>query len=175
MEFRIIVNVEVPDSVVSMFGDSAVRRALQERITGDRPDFLPDLITSYGITVEGSESDADGTGFIPASRNTPAGVTGLTTAQIARDTRSVRVQSAPVTHDGERRIGRPKTLEGYAASDGGPVREWGNRSPAELKAQGIKVFRPKGSHAAPEPETEPEPTPRKATKKGSAPVVLRRR
>ncbi|HWV47637.1 MAG TPA: hypothetical protein VN039_16695, partial [Nitrospira sp.] len=138
---------------------------------------LPSYSQGFTVEVGTPESDADGTGFVPAPRNTPAGITGLTTAQIARDTRSVRVQSAPVAHDGEKRIGRPKTLEGYAASDGGPVREWGTRSPGELKRQGVKVYRPKGSHVAPEPEAEPEvhePVARPVAKK-AAPVVLRRK
>lgn len=36
--------------------------------------------------------------------------------------------------------GRPKNIRGMSASDGGPVREWGERSPRNLSLQGIEVY-----------------------------------
>lgn len=36
--------------------------------------------------------------------------------------------------------GRPKNIPGATASDGGPVREWGERSPQNLAIQGIDVY-----------------------------------
>lgn len=176
MKFVAQVTLDLPAEVVELLGADTIAAGLSSKLEEALSAALPSYSQGFTVEVGTPESDADGTGFVPAPRNTPAGITGLTTAQIARDTRSVRVQSAPVAHDGEKRIGRPKTLEGYAASDGGPVREWGTRSPEELKRKGVKVYRPKGSHVAPEPEAEPEdkPTTRSAPKTARVPVVKRR-
>ena len=177
MKFVAQVTLDLPAEVVELLGADTIATGLSSKLEEALSAALPSYSQGFTVEVGTPESDADGAEFVPAPRNTPAGLTGLTTAQIARDTRSVRVQSVPVTHDGERRIGRPKTLEGYVASDGLPVREWGNRSPEELKRQGVKVYKPKGSHTAPEPEPEPEahkPVARPVAKK-AAPVVLRRK
>lgn len=165
MEVIITITAEVPDSVFDMFGAEAVVRAFRERVNADRPDFLPDLVASYGVTVETTESDAEDVPERPATR-----VPNRTAPAVSKP-----YVPSP---DGEKRIGRPKTLDGYVASDGGPVREWGTRSPDELKRQGVKVFRPKGSgqtqHAEPQPEPEDKPTVRSAPKTARVPVVKRR-
>lgn len=166
MEVIITITAEVPDSVFDMFGADAVARAFRQQVNADRPNFLPDLVASYGVTVEVPESDGDALPERPTTRVPVRAATAVSKPHTA-------------STDGERRIGRPKTLDGYAASDGGPVREWGTRSPDELRKAGVKVYRPKGSgsqHAEPEvQESAPEPTVRKAAKKGTTPVVLRRR
>ena len=171
IELRVIVEVsdETAEFIDRAFPTAGVNGAALEYLRSALKD-SPFRTANVEVT-SGPESDGDALPERPAIR-----LPNRTAPPVSKP----HVPSP----DGERRIGRPKTLDGYVASDGGAVREWGTRSPEELKRQGVRVYRAKGSgsqHAEPkvqpEPESvpEPEPTIRKPAKKGSAPVVLRRR
>ena len=166
MKFIAQVTLDLPAEVVELLGADTIAVGLSSKLEEALSTALPSYGQGFTVEVGTPESDAESVPERPAIR-----LPNRTAAPVSKP--------HTASTDGERRIGRPKTLDGYAASDGGPVREWGTRSPDELRKAGVKVYRPKGSgsqHAEPEvQESAPEPTVRKAAKKGTTPVVLRRR
>lgn len=147
MKVELTVTVEVSDETATLVNKSTmggiggmvvniVRTALTDgtfkRVTVD--------------VVEGYQNDGEEIVSAPAVSvpNRPR-----TAVSVPRKASSAPVESG--------RTGRPKTLHGYEASDGLPVREWGTRSPEALAEAGIDVWQVDSEAADTAPAPRPAP------------------
>lgn len=145
---ELYVRVEISDDAASLLDASAMGGAAGTVITLTR-NALTNVSGIKRVTVdtaEVAESDGDEIDSAPA----------VSTPNRPRPAVSVPRKAAPVpTESG--RSGRPKTLHGWEAADGGPVREWGQRSPDALSEAGIDVWQVDSEAADTAPAPRPAP------------------
>lgn len=172
MKISATIVVEIDDSAAAMLnasmvgGVGGVVRAIAHAALADAPGFQSVVVeinddpgTAGGTPVlsdrtGGSESDAEPSAHRVPSRNTPAGRSGLTTAQIAAELPNIRVRRSDgmgperPKGNGTGKTGRPATMWEYVADDErdgndapvGVVRTGGTRGFRTLIEQGVKVY-----------------------------------
>lgn len=150
MRITATVTIDVADKFAELGGADLVRRLVTANLSLSQRNF-PDMIEGYSVTVERPESDGDEIADTPApefpNRYVVGSVKPTRAAQDARkgypfpNRRSNAPEDTPPKGGPTGRTGRPLTLRDHHASDGGPVRESGPRSPEELTKQGITVWK----------------------------------
>lgn len=145
MQYVLTVTVEINDDAAAILDRTLVGGA-----AGAIKDMARTLMSGPGIKRVTVDVDSDDDA--PESdAQRPAREFGSRGAVIASEPRRTAsaARTAPVAdNDGSALVddrpqhasGRPKNIPGATASDGGPVREWGERSPQNLAIQGIDVY-----------------------------------
>lgn len=146
MKYQLIVTVELSDETAAFLDKSQMGGAAGAAVNVVKTALYNSPFKRVSVDVvegtESPESDGDEIVLPQGGPDTPKGRTGLTDRQLARALPSVKVvRTEEPDGDAPARTGRPKTLEGYFASDGEPVREWGPRGIQELRQRGVKVTR----------------------------------
>lgn len=138
MKFNVTVEIEVSDSVAGFMGAGSVAQSLASALTKSvrsHQDENPDIISHVGdvvvTTPQGAQHSLGWSTSAPKEDHTAAPSAPRSSGGMSGGARKT---SAPKKH-----MGRPKTLTDMEASDGKPVREWGERSPESLQAAGIEV------------------------------------
>lgn len=126
---QLVVTVEIPDDAAVLLDATYMGGT-----AGLTVNTVQNLLNNAGLfkrasvdVAETPESDGEETEAAPA----------VQTPRSAHKPVSVPRAVSPVESG---RTGRPKTLHNLAASDGGPVREWGQRSPEALAEAGVQVW-----------------------------------
>jgi hypothetical protein len=136
---ELLVTVEVPDETVEFLENlpggalGAAATLVQSALSAQKG--FGTVIVTDGAGVESPHSHA-----VARPERSPSTGTGKP-AQSVSVARTAVQKPADNSGQATGRMGRPATLHDYEASDGQPVREWGQRSPEELRARGIKVWK----------------------------------
>ena len=139
MKIQLVVMVEVSDETAALVNRSTVGGIGGMAVNIVRTALNDGTFKRVTVDVaEGHQNDADEITSAPAAQ-TPN-----------RPRSAVSIPRAPVQSE-TGRTGRPKTLHNLEASDGGPVREWGQRSPEALQEAGIEVWEVQGDGTPPAP------------------------
>lgn len=180
MRITATVVVEIDDDAAVLLDQSAVGGAggtvgviIRNALT-NTPGFKSVIVD---VEDTGDEVETGGAAFRSAAA--PRELSGTLSKAIAGRSGGMSGGARKATPSGKR-MGRPKTLTDMEASDGQPVREWGDRSPESLHAAGIST-RPVGGNEdwtpplAPKRTKSAAPATKGYTVGGKPPVVSRRR
>ena len=178
MQISLTIDFEVADEYAE-FMDRSGSWTTAQYFTGVVQTALSNALGDFPGVVTDLKVHADTSGQRDTTRNS-----------VPEFRNPVVVASAPRTTNGQTvRNGRPKTLRDMEASDGLPVREYGDRSPESLHAAGISTRfanstdqwvpeRPERKRAAQvnlskEPGHKSQPVPKPGSKRASFPVRSR--
>lgn len=136
VEYSITGSVDIPPALLALMEASGKSPNEYVRELFLTADTLPAFLSDAQITVDGSESDAK-----PLGRE--FGDKGVAVASAPRTVRHTAPQPRPAGGTGNtvKPMGRPATLWDHKCSDGGAVRERGDRSIESLVAAGHEVYR----------------------------------
>lgn len=144
MQYILTVSVEINDDAAAILDRTLVGGA-----AGAIKDMARTLMSGPGIKRVTVDVDSDDAPESDAQRPADPADTYRQEYDSATRRRPSAARKAPAAdNDGPGLIddrpqhasGRPKNIPGATASDGGPVREWGERSPQNLAIQGIDVY-----------------------------------
>lgn len=137
MQISLTIDLEVADEYVEFMDRVSVGTArdhfagIVQSALSDALGSFPGIVTALRVVADDS-GETGGSGKRDTTRNSVPSVPEFRNPVV--------VASAPRTTHGQTvRNGRPKTLRDMEASDGLPVREYGDRSPESLREKGIGV------------------------------------
>lgn len=177
MKYTLTVDVEISDDAAAILDATAVGGAAGAMVGMAKSMLTGPGIKSVHVVVAENESAPER----PAREfgNRGAVVASEPRVKPYRDEngRTAYGRASQSDSGSIRRMGRPKTLTDMEASDGGPVREWGDRSPESLHAAGISTrFNNGADEWTPElPERKTRKPVAPATKGFKPPVVSKKR